>query len=168
MSQIFKPQAATPPPPGFVEFLQGNDGINVGPNGADVIFVPGNGALASGTSTAPNLVTTNTAANTLKVSPTQAQFMTNYTNVAASPYNVVATDYYLSVNCSGGAITINLNNVAPGTNRLLIVKDRTGNAAVNNITLSSTGNIDLAATFVMNSNYQAVQLLFNGTNWEVF
>ena len=39
MSQIFKPEASSPPPPGFVEFLQGTTGGAVPPNAGDVIFV---------------------------------------------------------------------------------------------------------------------------------
>src|SRR5215469_11717006 len=105
-----------PPPPGSVTDLEGNDGIVVPPNGAGIIFTPGSGVLASGVSTAGNIVTTNTAANTETISPTQAQFMTNRTVVAASPYAVLATDHYLSVNTSGSPITINLP-AAPGTNR---------------------------------------------------
>ena len=168
MSQIFKPQAATPPPPGFVEFLEGNDGIPVGPNASGIIFVPGDGVLSSGVSSAGNMVTTNTAANTLTVSPTQAQFMTNRTLIAASPYAVLATDHYLSVNTSVSTITVNLP-ATPGTNRLFIIKDVNGNAAVNNISVvPNSGTIDGLSTYIMNSNYQAIQLLFNGTNYEVY
>lgn len=173
MSQIFKPESATPPPPGFVEFLEGNDGVAVGPNASDIIFVEGKGLGASGQSTAGNLyITGNAGTNTLTINSTQAQFMTNYTSInhASSPYTVLATDYYISADPSSGAITVDLPN-APTTNRLFIIKDRTGNAAVNNITLTTPGGsvtIDGQTSYVMNSNYQSTLLLFNGSNYEVF
>jgi hypothetical protein len=168
MSQIYKTIAATPPPPGFVEFLEGNDLVAVGPNASDIIFVPGNGALTSGVSTAGNIVSTNTSANTITFSPTQAQFMTNRTVVTTTPYAVLPTDYYLAVTTASLAITIDLP-ASPGTNRLIIIKDLSGNAAVNNITVTpAAGTIDGLANYIINSNYQAIQLLYDGTNWEVY
>lgn len=50
MSQIYKPQTATPPPPGFLETLTGDSGGAVHPDGADNINVLGD-------PTAPGIVT---------------------------------------------------------------------------------------------------------------
>lgn len=91
----------------------------------------------------------------------------NYTsvNAAASPYTVLTTDYYISVDSSGGAVTLNFPN-APTFKQVWIVKDRTGNAATNNITLTTPGGtvtFDGSTTFVMNSNLQATQLIANST-----
>jgi len=96
----------------------------------------------------------------------------NYTNVnfAASPYTVLATDYFLSVDSSGGAITIRLPN-APTQYRRFIIKDRTGNASTNNITYTTVGGavlIDGATSKTITGNYGAVELLFNGTSYEVY
>lgn len=97
----------------------------------------------------------------------------NYTNVtnAMSPYTVLADDYYISVDCSGGAVQLNFPN-APTFKRLWIIKDRTGNAATNNITLTTPGGtvtFDGLTTYTMNSNYQAIQLLANATpTYEVY
>ena len=173
MSQIYKPISSSPPPPGFVEFLEGNDGVKVGPNASDVIFVVGNGISASGISAAGNIyVTGNAATNTETINQTQAQFMTNYTSIAfgASPYTVLGTDYYISCVSSGGAITIKLPN-APTTNRLFIIKDKSGDATVNNISITTVGGsvtIDGQTTYTLAGNYGAVQLLFNGTSYEIF
>ena len=58
---------------------------------------------------------------------------------------------------------------APTTYRRYIVKDRTGNATTNNITVNGNGkNIDNAATKVISGNFGSTQLLYNGTSWEVF
>ena len=82
----------------------------------------------------------------------------------------MSTDYYLSVNSSGSPITIELPN-APTTKKVYIVKDRTGSAAANNITVTTVGGavtIDGATTFLMNTAYQSIQLIFNGTSYEIF
>jgi hypothetical protein len=97
----------------------------------------------------------------------------NYTNVnhAASPYTVLATDYYISVDCSAGTVQLNFPN-APTFKQEWIIKDRTGNAATNNITLTTPGGavtFDGLTTYTMNSNYQSTQLLANATpTYEVY
>jgi len=133
--------------------------------------INGNGVSGSGTSTAGNIYTTGSG-STLTINSTQAQFMTNYTQVliGASPYTVLATDYYISCVSSGGAITLKLPN-APTTNRLFIIKDQSGNASVDNISITTVGGsvtIDGQTTYKIAGNYGAVQLLFNGTSYEVF
>lgn len=96
-----------------------------------------------------------------------------YTNVthAMSPYTVLSTDEYLSVDCSGGTVTLNFPNT-PTALRTWIVKDRTGSASSHNITLTTPGasdTFDGGTTYVMNSNYAAVQLLANSSNnYEIY
>jgi hypothetical protein len=96
-----------------------------------------------------------------------------YTDVtnAMSPYTVLSTDYYISVDCSGGAVQLNFPN-APTFKQLWVIKDRTGNAAVSNITLTTPGGavtFDGLTTYTMNSNFQAINLLANATpTYEVY
>lgn len=98
---------------------------------------------------------------------------TNYTNVthAMSPYTVLATDQYISVDCSAGVVQLNFPN-APTFKEVWIVKDRTGNASVSHITLTTPGGtvtFDGLTTYTMNSNYQAINLLANATpTYEVY
>lgn len=94
----------------------------------------------------------------------------NYKNPGAYPYTVTSNDNYISIDSSAGAHTINFPN-APNTGRTFIVKDRTGNAGTNNITLTTPGGtvtFDGSTTFVIDSNYGSVQLIFNGSNYEVY
>lgn len=89
---------------------------------------------------------------------------------ANSPYTVAATDYYISLDTVGGAISILLPN-APTTSRTFVIKDRTGHAAANNVSVTTVGGavtIDGSTTYTMGSNFQAIQLIFNGTSYEVF
>ncbi len=96
----------------------------------------------------------------------------NYTAVTGpTTYVVLSTDYYISCDPSAGAITLQFPN-APTFKRLWVVKDRTGSAATNNISLTTAGGtvtFDGLTTYVMNSNFQAVNLLANATpNYEVY
>jgi hypothetical protein len=97
----------------------------------------------------------------------------NYTNVthSLSPYTVLSTDYYISVDCSAGVVTLNFPN-SPTANQEWIVKDRTGNCASNNITITTTGGtltFDGGTSIVMDSNYMALNILANATpTYEVF
>lgn len=87
-----------------------------------------------------------------------------------SPYTVLDPDYYLTCDVTLGVLTIDLPD-APSTGRTYIVKDAAGNAATNNITVTTTGGvvtIDGSTTFVMNTDYQAAQFIFNGTSYEVY
>lgn len=93
-----------------------------------------------------------------------------YTNVNVSPYVVLPTDQYLGVDCSVAPITIKFPN-APVTGTFYVVKDYGGFATTNNITLTSVGGaigFDGALSYVMNTNLQSVQLLFDGTNYQIF
>lgn len=151
-----------PPPPGSVTNLQGNVGPVVPPNAAGVINVIGSG----------NVVTTgNAGTNTLSISVNyNIAFGYVSVNHAASPYTVVPTDYFISCDPTLGTITILLPN-APTQYTEFVIKDRTGQAAINNIIVTTVGGlvlIDASATFTMNSNFQAIQLLFNGVSYEVY
>lgn len=91
-------------------------------------------------------------------------------NHAASPYTVTATDHYIACLSATGTITILLPN-APTTLRTFIIKDRGGDASANNISITTVGGIvtiDGITTYKILSNYGSVNLLFNGTSYEVY
>jgi hypothetical protein len=82
----------------------------------------------------------------------------------------LATDEYLSVDCSAIPITIQLPN-APATGRVYIIKDRTGSANLNNISVTTVGGVetvDLITPYVMNTRLSSIEVIFSGTNWEIF
>lgn len=89
---------------------------------------------------------------------------------AGSPYTVLPADRYLEVDASGGAISIVLE-AARATGVPLIIKDAGGQASTNNITLSIASGpavIDGSATFVMSTDYEAIGVIFDGTNYEIY
>ena len=87
-----------------------------------------------------------------------------YTKVASSTYVLRIDDYYIAVNVSQAtALTLPLN--APiGTN--YIIKDTSGNASTNNITISSQSpnTIEGSGSTTINTNYGLKKLIYDGTN----
>lgn len=89
---------------------------------------------------------------------------------AMSPYTVTSTDMYLGVDTTSGPVTINLQN-ADVVARNFTIKDKVGNASVNNITVTTPGAstlIDGSTSYVISGNYQSINLIYNGSAYEVF
>lgn len=151
-------------------FIAGIDGVNVG-SVAKVVTMASD-QLGTATITAGTNVTITPGANTITIAANATSATFNYVSVnnAASPYTALATDYYISADVTAGVISILLPN-APTTGRVFVVKDKVGLAATSNITVTTVGgavNIDGATSFVMNTAYESIQLIFNGTSYEVY
>ncbi len=155
MSQLTA--AATASSMGAVVTLTGNSGGAVSPTLGNINVV-GSGSV--------NIVG-NPGTSTLTVSVTD---MLSYTSVNTTPYVVLTTDDYISVDSSGGAITIELPNTLL-IGRVFHVKDKTGSAATHNITVTTVGgaiNIDGATSFIMNTNFESIAVIWGGSAYEVF
>lgn len=95
--------------------------------------------------------------------------------VDATPFDATGGTYhYLAVVTAVAARTINLPTAASvGAGYILLVKDRSGNAAVRNITLQPNGtdqidNGGAGVATVINVNYAALVLVSDGvSNWEI-
>src|ERR1700678_3880856 len=69
----------------------------------------------------------------------QGGLQLGYTNPGSYPYNAISgQDYFISVNTASTANTVNLPN-SPRSNEVFVIKDGTGNAGTNNITITTTG-----------------------------
>jgi len=148
-------------------FIVGIDGVNVGSVAKIVTLASDQLGTAAITGGAGIVITP--GANTITISSSGIT-PANYKNVNTSPYVVLITDEYLSVDSSIVPITIQLPNVA-ALSQVFIIKDRTGSAAINNITVTTVGglvNIDGATTFVMNTAYQAIEVIGNASTYEIF
>src|ERR1035437_5583955 len=79
---------------------------------------------------------------------------------AASPYTVKSTDVAIYVDTVGGAVTINLQASAARAGVPLIIKDITGHAAANNISLVGNGaeTTDSLATYPIGADFGGVTL----------
>lgn len=146
------------PPISQVE-INGNTGTAIFPAGVGNIVGSGNLNVAA-------------VGDTLTISDTQAQVVTNYKSISFtdSPYVVISDDFYISVDSSGGAVTVRLPN-SQAVRRLFVIKDRTGNANVNPISITTPGGvvtIDGAVTYNLNQQFEAVDILYNLTSYEIY
>jgi hypothetical protein len=96
-----------------------------------------------------------------------------YVSESSATYNVLdASDYFVSVDSSGGARTVKLPNApAIGAGRTFVIKDQTGSAAAHNITITTVGGavtIDGVTSYVLNEAYQAISVIFDGANYQVY
>lgn len=78
-------------------------------------------------------------------------------SVANSPYAVQSTDYLIMVDTSGGPVTINMQPAAARANREVEIKDATGNASTNPISVVRNGaeTIDGLTTYPIASDFAA-------------
>lgn len=153
----------------------GGAGTNLG-----ALAAATNGQLPIGNAGNPPTMATLTAGTGISITngagsitiATSGALTFNYTSVnhAASPYTVLSTDEYIAADVSGGVVTIKLPN-APAIGRVFIIKDTFATAAINNITVTTVGGavtIDGTTSYLMKTNYQSIEVIFNGTSYEVF
>lgn len=80
---------------------------------------------------------------------------------------VSTSDYYLGCNTSAPVI-LNLPEAAlAGSGKRLVIKDETGQASTNPITVDPSGAqlIDGQSTYLINVNYESISLVSDGNNW---
>jgi hypothetical protein len=136
--------------------------IPIGSTGADPVIAN----ITAGT----NITITN-GPGSITIASSSSPIL-NYVSVdnAASPYNALTSNLFISCDVSGGVVIIRLPN-APTVGEYWIIKDRLGQANTNNITVTTVGggvNIDGAPSYIINLAFGAAQFIFNGTSYEVF
>ena len=89
-----------------------------------------------------------------------------YVSVTGTAYTAKAGDRVIGVNRSG-AVTVTLPTAQLRPGRIYTVKDESGAAATNNITVATEGSetIDGSATDVINIDYESKSYYSDGTNW---
>lgn len=96
----------------------------------------------------------------------------NITTVNAATYDLLATDYILSITYTSTAavtsLTLPTAQVIEG--RTIVIKDAGLLAGTNNITIDTEGAalIDGAATAVLSTNKISINLYCDGTNWFIY
>ncbi len=91
------------------------------------------------------------------------------TGVDSTPYALLGTDYFVSVDTGAGVMTITLP-ASPATGRKVTIYDGGGAAAGSNITIDGNGkNIaaggSATASKLINTAYESYNLVYNGTLW---
>jgi len=89
---------------------------------------------------------------------------------ADSIYVVLGTDYFLSVDTSGGAVILTLPDATTVAGRSYVIRDTGGAAGANTITIGSAGGNLVgggaaAATKVISAAYAGATVYSNGTTW---
>ena len=88
--------------------------------------------------------------------------------VASGAITVTTADDIILVNKSSGAATVVNLDATPTKGRTYVIIDGKGDAYTNNITITpNSGNINNAATFVINTAYAAVNVTYDGAQWRV-
>jgi hypothetical protein len=87
------------------------------------------------------------------------------TNVTTPTYTALATDYFLCVDTATDPVTITLPTGILGT--VYIIKDCSGDANTNPITIQGTGQLVDGSTATINTPYGSIQVIFNGTEWSI-
>lgn len=91
-----------------------------------------------------------------------------FRRIISASGNVTNNDQYVGCRQSG-ALALSLVNSGFVVGQIITFKDESGTAGVNNITITPTaGTIDGGATYVMSMNYQAINIIFDGSNFFIF
>lgn len=87
------------------------------------------------------------------------------TSVSAT-YTAVSTDTVVLADASGGSFSVTLSTISIPTGKVYRIKRQ--NSGSNTVTVQgASGNIDGAATQVLSTQYAAIDVLWDGTNWEI-
>lgn len=90
------------------------------------------------------------------------------TTVASTDYTALSTDRFIAYTSLTNAHTVFLLDASLLPNTLVTVKDESGQAALNPITVKSANNsqtIDGNGTVTINTNYGSRKFYSNGTQW---
>lgn len=87
-----------------------------------------------------------------------------------SQSGTTGNEVIIGVTSTASARTITLASASTNNGRMVIIKDESGGAGTNNITVDTEGSevIDGAATKVINANYGVLRVYNDGTNWFSF
>jgi len=87
------------------------------------------------------------------------------TLIDTNTYSATAEEYFLGVIADGGC-TVTLPSGTTG--KVFIIKDSIGDATANPITVQGTGStIDGEPTYVLDSDWASIGLIYNGIEWNV-
>jgi hypothetical protein len=101
-----------------------------------------------------------------QIKPTASTVVNRAIQTKTSAYTLTANDSVILADASGGAFTLTLPTAVGISGTVYTIKRI---SASNNVTIDGAGaeTIDGAATYVLTAQWQAVELISNGTSWFV-
>ena len=83
-------------------------------------------------------------------------------------YSILSTDDVLLVDGSGGAFTVTLPSAVSNSGKVYEIK-RTDETPANTVTVGTTSSqtIDGSTTTTLNTQYEVIKVVSNGTNWSI-
>ena len=90
----------------------------------------------------------------------------SFTVTAVSANTTIGSNNQV-ISITAGGVTVKPTST-PATGDFVYFKDTNGNATASNIVIDGNGkNIDGATTFTLTTNYTALLIVYNGTNWMI-
>lgn len=89
--------------------------------------------------------------------------------VTTTPYTIAGDDEVVMMNVAGpSSVILPATGGGEGDRRSLYIKDFTGLAKTNPITITSAGakTIDGVIFAILNGGYSHIQVVYDGTNWK--
>jgi hypothetical protein len=149
-------------------YIAGINGVNVG-SVATVVTSDSDHQLGTAVITAGTGLSVTPGANTITLA-TNGISVLNYTAVSSpTPYEVLSTDSIIGADSSSNVVVIQLPNTTT-TGRCFTVKDAVGSANANSIVVTTVGgvvNIDGSTSVTLNTDWDSVQVMFNGSQYLV-
>lgn len=155
--------------PRFIPIRRGYPNVNytnsIGGAGDDIVII-GNGKPGATGPIGPTGATGPIGATGLigATGPSGTPGLVPVIIVNATPYNALLTDYTIEVNV---AVPSSIVLPAAPVGTVFIIKDISGAAFTNPITITATTTIDGAAAATINANYGSITLIFNGIEWNI-
>lgn len=116
----------------------------------------------------PNVNVSSTA-NEVVIGVTSGDSFTDRVGINSNFYLVNGPESYIGVRNTSFPVTIDLSGIliaAQNSGRKITVQDESGGASVNGITIQSGSSvINGAGSYIINSNYGSVTMVFDGSNW---
>jgi hypothetical protein len=86
-------------------------------------------------------------------------------------YSIGTDDHFVGVDTTGGSVTLTLpTRAATSEGKIYIIKDEGGWAATNSIVIQTadSAKIDNLNSVALVSNYGAISIYFNATDWHIY
>ncbi len=116
---------------------------------------------------APGSIESTTTLKSDGIFTTASGQVVKITTPGAYPYTTLTSDFVILVDSSAARTIVPLGS--PTTGQMYRIKDNVGSAALNNITITPSGkNIDGSASVLIQNNYGSIDIVYNGTQWNVF